>query len=94
MNEHVQATLPSTVTSKGQTTIPKQFRDAMGITDGTPLRWTLENGVLTVRAKTKRLEEYAGMLGRPPNARHATIEDMNQAIGEAVAERHRRATDK
>lgn len=92
MNEHVRTMLASTVTSKGQTTIPKQFRDALGITEGTPLRWTLEDGVLKVRAKTKRLEDFAGMLGRPPNGKHATIEDMNRAIGEAVAERHRRAT--
>ena len=82
------------ISSKGQTTIPKQFRDALGIKDGTPLRWTLENGVLIVRAKTKRLEDFAGMLGRPPNGKHATIEDMNRAIGEAVTERHRRATGK
>ena len=85
MNEHVTIRL-STVTSKGQTTIPKELRDALGIKEGTPLRWKLENGVLTVRPKTKRLEDFAGILGPPPNGRHLTIQEMNEDIGRVVAE--------
>jgi AbrB family looped-hinge helix DNA binding protein len=81
----------STVTSKGQTTIPKELRDVLGITEGTPLRWKLENGVLTVRPKTKRLEDFVPML--PPNGRHLTVEEMDDAIGEAVGERDRRAKE-
>lgn len=93
MNEHATIQLQSTVTSKGQTTIPKELRDALGIKDGTPLRWKLENGVLTVRPKTKRIEDFAGLLGPPPNGRHVTIEEMNEDIGRAVAERDRRSRD-
>jgi len=93
MNEHAKIQLQSTVTSKGQTTIPKELRDALGIKEGTPLRWTLDNGVLTVRAKTKRLEDFVGILGKPPNGRHVTIEDMNRAIGEAVSERDSRSRE-
>lgn len=92
MNEHVRIVGGSTATSKGQTTIPKQVREAMGIKDGTPLTWTLENGELTVRAKTKRLEDFVPMV--PPNGAHATVEDMNRAIGEAVTERMRRAASR
>lgn len=91
MNEHVKVRFQSTVTSKGQTTIPKELRDALGIKEGTPLRWKLENGLLSVRPKTRRLEDFAGMLGDPPNGRHVTIEEMNDDIGRAVAERMRRA---
>ncbi|MEP7240553.1 MAG: AbrB/MazE/SpoVT family DNA-binding domain-containing protein [Devosia sp.] len=90
MNEHARITGGSTATSKGQTTIPKQVRDAMGIKDGTPLTWTYENGELSVRAKTKRLEDFEPMI--PPNGAHATIEEMNRSIGEAVGERMKRAT--
>lgn len=82
----------SAVTSKGQTTIPKQVRDALGIKEGTPLRWKLKDGVLTVRAKTKRLEDFAGILGPPPNGRHVTIEEMNDAVLEEAADRFRRKT--
>ena len=89
MNEHVRIVGASTITSKGQTTIPKDVRDAMGIKEGTPLTWTYEDGKLTVRAKTKRLEDFEPMI--PPNGAHATIDDMNRAIGEAVTERMKRA---
>lgn len=93
MSELATIQLQSTVTSKGQTTIPKELRDAMGIKEGTPLRWKLENGVLTVRPKSKRIEEFAGLLGPPPNERHVTVEQMDDAIGQAVAERDRRSRD-
>ena len=46
MNEHARISAARTVTSKGQTTIPKEVRDALGIKEGTPLDWTLENGEL------------------------------------------------
>lgn len=80
----------STTTSKGQTTIPKQVRAAMGIKDGTALTWTYEDGRLTVGAKTKRLEDFVPL--RPPNGRHVTVEDMNEAIGQAVSESHGRSS--
>jgi len=88
MNEHVRVYVESTVTSKGQTTVPKELRDALGIKAGTPLRWKLENGVLTVRPKTKRLEDFVPMA--PPNDRHVTIEEMNEDIGRAIADDMRR----
>jgi len=88
MNEHVRVYVESTVTSKGQTTVPKELRDALGIKAGTPLRWKLENGVLTVRPKTKRLEDFVPMA--PPNGRHVTIEEMNEDIGRAIADDMRR----
>ena len=91
MNSPFKVEASSAVTSKGQTTIPKEVRDALGIREGTPLRWRLDDGVLTVRAKTKRLEDFAGMLGEPPNGRKASVDDMNSDIGRAVAERMRRA---
>jgi antitoxin PrlF len=82
----------SSVTSKGQTTIPKSVRDALGIKDGTPLRWRLTDGVLVVTAKTKRLEDFAGLLGEAPNGRHASVEDMNEAVLNEAAERFQRKT--
>lgn len=82
----------SAVTSKGQTTIPKEVRLALGIKEGTPLRWVLKDGVLTVRAKTRRLEDFAGLLGPPPNGRHVTIEEMSDAVRDEAADRFRRKT--
>ncbi|MDV3252961.1 AbrB/MazE/SpoVT family DNA-binding domain-containing protein [Devosia sp. BK] len=82
----------SVVTSKGQTTIPKSLRDAVGIKDGTPLTWILENGAIRVVAKTLNAADLAGFLGPPPSGVHLTIEEMDEAIAEAVVERFERAT--
>jgi AbrB family looped-hinge helix DNA binding protein len=88
MNEHARIVGGSKTTSKGQTTIPKEVRDVMGIKDGTPLTWTYENGELKVRARTKRLEDFVPM--KPPNGRRLKIEDFDDAIGKAVAEEFER----
>lgn len=82
----------STATSKGQTTIPKSVRDVLGIKDGTPLTWILEDGNIRVVAKTLNAADLAGILGPPPNGVRLSIDEMNDAIGEAVAERFERAT--
>lgn len=92
MNRHQRLAATSTATSKGQTTIPKAMRDALDIRDGTQLRWVLEDGVLKVTAKTRNIADFAGMLGPVSNGRKATVEQMNEAIGQAVAERFVRKT--
>ena len=89
MNTRAKVVGGPTATSKGQTTIPKQVREVMGIKDGTPLTWTYEDGELTVRAKTRRLEDFVPLV--PPNVRHATVEEMEEAIGDAIVERVQRS---
>ncbi|MBD8066878.1 AbrB/MazE/SpoVT family DNA-binding domain-containing protein [Devosia sp. PTR5] len=89
MNTRAKVVGGSKATSKGQTTIPKQVREVMGIKDGTPLTWTYEDGELTVRAKTRRLEDFVPLV--PPNGRHATVEEMEEAIGDAIVERVQRS---
>lgn len=39
----------ATVTAKGQVTIPKSVRDALGIRQGSQLSWDLENGSVRIR---------------------------------------------
>jgi AbrB family looped-hinge helix DNA binding protein len=80
------------VTSKGQTTVPKEVRDFLGLEEGTQVEWTLEDGKATVTPRKLRAVDLAGFLGKPPSGVHLTIEQMNDAIGEAVAERFRRKT--
>lgn len=94
MNEHQKLSGSSIATSKGQTTIPKALRDAVGIKDGTKLHWVLEDGVLKITAKTLNLADFAGFLGPVSNGRKASVEDMNAAIGAEVVERYRRKTQK
>ncbi len=67
----------STLTAKGQTTVPQPIRDALHAQAGTKLQWTLmPDGTVIVRAKTKSILDLAGML-KAPKGRKVSIEDMN-----------------
>ena len=92
MNEHSRISAKSRITSKGQTTVPKQVRDAIGAKEGTELSWSVDGRQVTVSAKTLNIADFAGILGTPPNGRHLTIEDMNLGVREALAKRFRRKT--
>ncbi|MCC7020807.1 MAG: AbrB/MazE/SpoVT family DNA-binding domain-containing protein [Ardenticatenales bacterium] len=53
----------ATVTAKGQVTIPKPVRDALGITEHSKILFVLEDGVLKVVPIGRRsLSELAGAL--------------------------------
>lgn len=80
------------MTSKGQTTVPKEVRDFLGLGEGTQVEWTVEDGKATVKPRTLRAIDLLGVLGPPPNGRHLSIEEMDEAIGEAVSKRFRRKT--
>jgi AbrB family looped-hinge helix DNA binding protein len=89
MNKHERIEQHSSVSSRGQTTIPKEFRDQLGIVEGTELIWVLKNGQITVEPKTRRLADYAGILGNPLG-RAVSVEEMNDAILEQAAALHER----
>ena len=94
MNEHARIQARSRITSKGQTTVPKEVRDALSLGEGTQIEWIVERDRATalVKPRTVRAIELAGFLGKPPNGRHLTIEEMNDEVGKAVGERFRRKT--
>ena len=53
----------STLTSKGQTTIPKSIRDGLGMKAGDRMTFTLmPDGVVIMRVKNKRVADLAGLL--------------------------------
>jgi antitoxin PrlF len=81
------------VTSKGQTTVPKEVRDFLGLEEGTQVEWTVEDGQATVKPKKKlRAVDLFGILGPPPSGdTHVTVEEMNDAIGDAMVERYERS---
>lgn len=60
----------STLTSKGQTTIPKDIRDSLGMKSGDRMTFTLmPDGAVLMRVKNKRVMSLAGSLrkkGRKP----------------------------
>lgn len=67
----------STLTSKGQTTVPAEVRALVHAKPGTRLIWSvLADGTMLVRAKTGSIAEMAGML-KAPKGTHVSVEDMN-----------------
>ena len=60
----------ATLTSKGQTTIPKEIRDSLGLQPGDRMTFTLmPDKTVVMRVKTKSVSALAGVLhkkGRKP----------------------------
>jgi antitoxin PrlF len=60
----------STLTSKGQTTIPKPIRDSLRMKAGDKMSFTLmPDGVVIMRVKNRQVSDLAGLLykkGRKP----------------------------
>jgi antitoxin PrlF len=79
------------MTSKGQTTVPKEVRDSLGLSEGAQVEWIMDDGKAIVRPRTLRAVDLAGFLGKPPSGVSLTIEKMDDAIAEAVVERFERA---
>ena len=75
------------MTSKGQTTVPKEVRDFLGLAEGTQVEWVLDDeGRATVKARKLRAIDLAGILGRPPSGAGMTVQEMDEALGKALAE--------
>lgn len=53
----------ATLTSKGQTTIPKAIRDSLGMKPGDRMTFTLmPDSTVVMRVKSKHIADLAGML--------------------------------
>jgi antitoxin PrlF len=65
-------TTDATLTSKGQTTIPKEIRDSLGLKPGDRMTFTqMPDGTVVMRVKSKSVMDLAGLLrkkGRKPVA--------------------------
>jgi AbrB family looped-hinge helix DNA binding protein len=69
----------STLTCKGQTTIPKDIRNRLNLHTGDRLEFVIdEDGRVLVLPMSINASESAGML-KPP-ARPVSVEDMNRVI--------------
>lgn len=76
------------LTSKGQTTIPKDIRDGLDLKAGDRLEFhLLSNGSAAMRVKRGTLDDFVGILKRP-GRKPVTPAAMDAGIGEAVRARH------
>lgn len=69
----------STITTKGQTTVPADIRARLQALPGTRLVWSaMPDGTIIVRAKTRSVLDLAGTLkARAPKASRVGVDDMN-----------------
>jgi AbrB family looped-hinge helix DNA binding protein len=66
----------ATITSKGQTTIPRGVRDAARLKAGDRIHFTvLEDGTIIMRVKNRTLRQISI---KPPRKRAVTVEQMNR----------------
>ena len=74
----------STITSRGQTTIPAEIRKQLNLKAGDKMRYlVLENGDVFLLRK-RSVKELAGILHRPGQP-PMTLEEMDDAIAEGAA---------
>jgi antitoxin PrlF len=67
------------VTSKGQITIPKVVRDALGVDAGDRVEFVeVEKGVYNVVAATRDVRELKGTIAKP--SKPVSVEDMKHAV--------------
>lgn len=67
----------TTMTTKGQVTVPRDIRDRLGLKSGDKMAFTmLSDGTVVMRPKTQRLAHLAGSLTRPGQPKVA-VEEMN-----------------
>ncbi len=79
----------ATITSKGQTTIPKAVRDRLRLGPGDRVEFVVqEDGTALMIPATLTLAELKGAI--PPPPRTLSIEEMDEALAAHAAERARR----
>jgi antitoxin PrlF len=70
--------MKTTVSEKGQITIPKRLRDRLGLRPGTVLDFDEVDGRLVARklAPRDRLDDLIGILPMPPGGSDQAIRDL------------------
>ena len=80
----------ATLTSKGQVTLPKEIRDALKLSSGAKLDFSLQaDGSVNVRPMKNSIASLFGILKRP-GGKAFSIEQQKVSVGRALAEKHDR----
>ena len=78
----------SRITSKGQVTIPEMIRRQCHFQAGEQIEWEVTGrGTIEVRRAGGSLDDLVKILPRPKRA--LTIDEMDRAVGEGLARKHR-----
>lgn len=77
----------STVTTKGQTTLPRDVRAALGLKSGDKVRYVVMNGEVRL-LKARPVAELEGLLARS-DQEPVSLEEMDEAIATGASDRTR-----
>jgi antitoxin PrlF len=84
----------STVTNKGQVTIPKTIRDLLAISAGTLIDFEVQlDNTLKARVLTRGATGLFGLIARPGESARS-LDEIDAGIAEAVTQRAQRAQRK
>lgn len=73
----------TTMTTKGQVTVPRDIRERLGLKSGDKMVFTmLSDGTVVMRPKTRRLMDLAASLTRPGQPK-VSIEEMKPFMTKA-----------
>ena len=71
--------IESSITKKGQTTLPKPVRETLGVQTGDRVRYVISNGEVRILA-VRPISRLFGVLRH--DGPSVTVEDMEQAIAD------------
>ena len=67
------------ISDKGQVTLPKDMRDALGLKPGDAVVFTVDGDEIVITAKSVDFNELAGFLGAPPGGA-ATLDEIDATV--------------
>lgn len=73
-----------TLTSKGQTTIPAEVREFLGLQPGDKIRYVQRGNEIVLKPRNRRIVDFAGCL-HDPERPALSADQLTEAIGDSVA---------
>jgi AbrB family looped-hinge helix DNA binding protein len=83
--------MESTITAKGQTTIPKEVRDRLGLKTGSRVKYFIDMDGRVEILGVRSIADLRG-IAKSPRKKPVSLKEMDDAIGAGVVERFKRAT--
>jgi AbrB family looped-hinge helix DNA binding protein len=71
----------STITSKGQTTVPKEVRDALNLTPGDKLTWEVNGGRVAITTERPAFFRWEGVVKHGPRDVVKAVEEARKRRG-------------
>ena len=83
--------MDATITAKGQMTVPKRLRERLGVPNGGKIRILQHSDGSVYILPVVSMKELTQSLPPSPKRNPVSIEEMDEGIAQAVAERDRRS---